>query len=98
MTDVRPMNFAERVVAGPPVLRTTDRRAAVGDLVWFTEDSMVYRVTEVFAAIVGARPGYAGTSLLYGEPALMSFRQGVTLTKAEAKEAEAFYAEQRKWV
>lgn len=86
------MNFAERMVAGPPVLATVGRRAKVGDVVWSTASGRLYEVTETFPAIVGSGKGYEVASLEDGLPNTLTHRQAVVLTQAEAKAAREHFA------
>jgi hypothetical protein len=100
MTDVRPMNFAERLVAGPPVLATVARKAKVGDLVYVDPDGEIFEITHVHPVVapkigLGYVPprGYTALSLHAGVHVELTPREPVVLTKAEAKAARAHYAE-----
>lgn len=94
MSEPRPMNFAERMVAGPPVLATVSRRAVVDDLVWSTVDGDIYVVTDVHPAIVGGRPGYDVVALSGdGSHDTLTHRQAVVLTQSEAKAAREHFAD-----
>lgn len=87
------MNFAERLVAGPPVLATVGRRAVGGDIVVLALDAEdqetidIFEVVEAYPALVG-QPGVRIRSLIDPEHEIeVGYRLVTVLTQREAKEA-----------
>ena len=95
-SDLRPMNFAERLVAGPPVLATVARKPEVGDLVIIDSEFLdeVFEVTRKGPTIVNGPLPLRLRSLLTGQHVDAANRAVVgVLTKAEAKAARKHYEE-----
>lgn len=86
--------FGERLRKGASAIRSVSTRARAGDLVYDVNLCEVFEVDEATPAIVGTRSGYRATSLRHGEPAMLGYRNTVTLSQAEAKVARAYYAAQ----
>lgn len=98
------MNFAERLVAGPPVLRTVSRKPVVGDLVYVAPDGEIFEITQVLPAVVptvkypSLNPviGFKARTVEHATSHVevgLTHREPVVLTKAEAKAAKAHYAD-----
>lgn len=87
------MNFAERLVAGPPVLATVSRRPAVGDTIYHHGSGVLFEVTKVNPIVVGQSGGYEAVRLEDGQTYLLATNRVTTLTKAEAKAARAHFAD-----
>ncbi len=92
-SDPRPMNIAERLVAGPTVLATVARRPQVGDVVVTHDLDDAFEVVKTRPAIVSGLPGLVLRNLRNGWVTEAQVRHVVVLTKVEAREVRAHYAD-----